>query len=92
METVKTDRKQEATREAEIQGAKTIIFDVGDYPMRIQDAILYELASLYGRFVRNLFSHTHSRIRTILIIRSRLMSHRRRASWLKRMDMNLVRQ
>jgi len=59
METVKTDRKQEATRAAEILGAKTIFFDVGDYPMRIQDAILYELASLY-RKIRPEFVLTHS--------------------------------
>ena len=59
METVKTNRKQEATRAAEILGAKTIFFDVGDYPMRIQDAILHELAALY-RKIRPEFVLTHS--------------------------------
>jgi len=47
METVKTNRKQEANRAAEILGAKTIFFDVGDYPMRMQDTILYELSLIH---------------------------------------------
>ncbi len=56
---VKTNRKEEATRAAEILGAKVIFFDVGDYPMRIPDAILYELAALY-RKIRPSFVLTHS--------------------------------
>jgi len=59
METVKTNREQEATRAAKILGAKTIFFDVGDYPMRIQDTILYELVALY-RKIRPEFVLTHS--------------------------------
>jgi len=59
METVKNNRKQEATRAAEILGAETIFLDVGDYPMRIQDAILYELVALY-RKIRPEFVLTHS--------------------------------
>ena len=59
MEKVKADRKQEATRAAEVLGAKTIFFDVGDYPMRAQDSVLYELAALY-RKIRPEFILTHS--------------------------------
>jgi 4-oxalomesaconate hydratase len=59
METVKTTRKQEANRAAEVLGAQTIFFDVGDYPMRIADSVLYELAALY-RKIRPGFVLTHS--------------------------------
>jgi len=58
LEKVKANRKQEATRAAEILGAKTIFFDVGDYPMRTQDSVLYELAALY-RKIRPEFVLTH---------------------------------
>ena len=50
LEKVKTNRREEATRAAEILGGKTIFFDVGDYPMRIPDTVLYELAALYRRY------------------------------------------
>ena len=59
MEKVKADRKQEATRAAEILGAKTIFLDLGDYPMRAQDNVLYELAALY-RTIRPEFILTHA--------------------------------
>ena len=59
LEKVKSNRKDEATRAAELLGAKVIFFDVGDYPMRIPDSILYELASLY-RKIRPEFVLTHS--------------------------------
>jgi len=59
LESVKAHRKLEATRAAEILGAKAIFFDVGDYPMRIQDSVLYELAVLY-RKIRPEFVLTHS--------------------------------
>ena len=59
MEKVKSNRKEEATHAAEILGAKVIFFDVGDYPMRIPDSILYELAALY-RKIRPEFVLTHS--------------------------------
>jgi 4-oxalomesaconate hydratase len=59
METVKANRREEATRAAEILGAKTVFFDVGDYPMRLSDNILYELAGLY-RKIRPEFIITHS--------------------------------
>ena len=59
LEKVKTNRCEEASRAAEILGAKIIFFDVGDYPMRIPDSVLYELAGLY-RKIRPEFVLTHS--------------------------------
>lgn len=59
MERVKVNRKEEATRAAEILGAKTVFFDVGDYPMRVPDTALYELAALCRR-IRPRFILTHS--------------------------------
>jgi 4-oxalomesaconate hydratase len=59
IETVKANRKQEATRAADILGAKIVFFDVGDYPMRIPDNILYDLVALY-RNIRPEFVLTHS--------------------------------
>jgi 4-oxalomesaconate hydratase len=59
IEKVKSNRKEEATRTAEILGAEVIFLDVGDYPMRIPDSILYELAALY-RKIRPEFVLTHS--------------------------------
>jgi 4-oxalomesaconate hydratase len=59
MEKVKSNRKEEATRAAEILGATTIFFDVGDYPMRIEDSVLFELAALY-RKIRPEFVLTHA--------------------------------
>ena len=59
IEKVKSNRKEEATRAAQILGAEVIFLDVGDYPMRIPDSILYELAALY-RKIRPEFVLTHS--------------------------------
>lgn len=59
IEKVKTNRRGEATRAAEILGAKTVFFDVGDYPMRVSDAVLYELAALCRR-IRPRFILTHA--------------------------------
>ena len=59
LEKVKTNRREEASRAAEILGAKIIFFDVGDYPMRVPDSVLYELAGLY-RKIRPEFVLTHS--------------------------------
>ena len=59
MEKVKANRKEEAIHAAEILGAHTIFFDVGDYPMRIEDKIIYELAALC-RKLRPEFILTHS--------------------------------
>ena len=59
IEKVKSNRKDEATRAAEILGAKLIFFDVGDYPMRIPDSVLFELTALY-RKIRPEYILTHS--------------------------------
>jgi 4-oxalomesaconate hydratase len=59
LDKVKAARQEEAKRAAEVLGAKTIFFDVGDYPMRIPDSILYELAALY-RKIHPEFVLTHS--------------------------------
>ncbi|MFZ1006078.1 MAG: PIG-L deacetylase family protein [Candidatus Sulfotelmatobacter sp.] len=59
MEKVKSNRKEEATRAAEILGATAIFFDWGDYPMRIEDGALFELAALY-RKIRPEFVLTHA--------------------------------
>lgn len=59
MEKVKANRKEEAGRAAEILGAKTIFFDVGDYPMRVPDQVLFDLAGLI-RKIRPEFLLTHS--------------------------------
>jgi 4-oxalomesaconate hydratase len=59
LEKVKEDRRREASKAAGILGAKTIFFDVGDYPMRVPDSVLYELADLF-RGIRPEFILTHS--------------------------------
>ena len=59
LEKVKEDRRREATKAAEILGAKTVFFDVGDYPMRVPDDVLYQLAGLC-RKLRPEFMLTHS--------------------------------
>ena len=56
---VKANRKEEAMRAAEILGAQTLFFDVGDYPIRVPDTFLYELAALF-RKIRPEFILTHS--------------------------------
>jgi len=59
LEGVKEDRKREASKAAAILGCKVIFFDVGDYPMRVPDNVLYELAGLF-RTIRPEFILTHS--------------------------------
>jgi 4-oxalomesaconate hydratase len=59
VEKVKANRKDEAIRAAEILGAKTLFFDIGDYPMRVPDTVLYDLAALF-RKTRPEFILTHS--------------------------------
>jgi 4-oxalomesaconate hydratase len=58
-EKVKDNRTKESTRAAEVLGAKLIFFDVGDYPMRIEDKVLFELAGIFRR-IRPEFVLTHS--------------------------------
>jgi 4-oxalomesaconate hydratase len=60
MATVKQEREKEARKAADILGVKQIRFmDVGDYPMRIGDDTLFELADLY-RELNPEFVLTHS--------------------------------
>jgi 4-oxalomesaconate hydratase len=59
MEKVKKDRREEASKAAEILGAKPIFFDVGDYPMRVPDDVLFKIAGLF-RQIRPEFILTHS--------------------------------
>lgn len=59
MDRVKANRREEALQAAEILGADVRFLDIGDYPMRIQDEILYDLAALY-RELRPEFILTHS--------------------------------
>ncbi len=59
IERVKEYRRQEAIRAAKILGAKIQFFDVGDYPMRVDDGVLSKLADIY-RELRPKFILTHS--------------------------------
>src|SRR5580704_12221953 len=59
IEKVKSARKDEAVRAAEILGAKTVFFDIGDYPMRPGEDALYKLAKVY-RDLQPEFILTHS--------------------------------
>jgi 4-oxalomesaconate hydratase len=59
IERVKEYRRQEAIRAATVLVAKAQFFDVGDYPMRIDDDVLEKLADVY-RELRPEFILTHS--------------------------------
>ncbi len=59
LEEVKAVRRKEAERAAEILGGEPIFFDLGDYPMRVDDEALYRLADIY-RKNRPEFVLTHS--------------------------------
>jgi 4-oxalomesaconate hydratase len=59
MEKVKSSRKEEAVRAAEILGAKTVFFDIGDYPMRPGEDDLFKLTKIY-RELQPEFILTHS--------------------------------
>jgi 4-oxalomesaconate hydratase len=59
LDKVKADRREEASKAAQILGAKTIFFDVGDYPMRVPDDVLFKIAGLF-RQIRPEFILTHS--------------------------------
>jgi 4-oxalomesaconate hydratase len=56
---VKAARRDEALRAAEILGASVTFFDIGDYPMRISDDVLYKLTAIM-REQRPEFVLTHS--------------------------------
>ncbi len=59
LEQVKQDRRDEATRAASMLGASTRFLDCGDYPLRVSEDVLYELADIY-RELRPEFVLTHS--------------------------------
>jgi 4-oxalomesaconate hydratase len=59
LDAVKAARRDEAERAAEILGARTMFFDLGDYPMRISDDALFRLADVY-RELHPEFILTHS--------------------------------
>jgi 4-oxalomesaconate hydratase len=59
LEKVKTNRRDEAAQAADVLGAKIVFFDVGDYPMRVADDVLFKLAGIYRKF-RPEFILTHS--------------------------------
>nr|WP_320133555.1 PIG-L deacetylase family protein [uncultured Holophaga sp.] len=58
---VKAARRGESERAAEILGVSDIeFFDVGDYPMRVSDEVLFRLVDIY-REIRPAFVLSHSR-------------------------------
>ena len=59
MDRVKQDRRDEATRAAELLGANIRFLDCGDYPLRVPDEVLYQLVDVY-RELRPSFVLTHS--------------------------------
>lgn len=59
MERVKQDRRREAEQAADILGANIRFMDLGDYPLRVSDEALYQLADIY-RELRPEFVLTHS--------------------------------
>jgi len=59
LQRVKAARKQEAERAAAILGGELHLFDIGDYPMRVTEAHLERLVSLY-RELQPEFVLTHS--------------------------------
>ncbi|CAP43949.1 PIG-L deacetylase family protein [Bordetella petrii] len=59
LERVKQDRRAEAERAAEVLGAQIRFLDLGDYPLRVSDEALFQLADIY-RELRPAFVLTHS--------------------------------
>src|SRR5690606_39052451 len=59
MARVKEDRRREAERAAEILGANIRFMDLVDYPLRVSDGALFQLADIY-RELRPEFVLTHS--------------------------------
>lgn len=59
LEAVKTARAAEARRAAEVLGAEIVFYDIGDYPMRISDDVIYRLAGEF-RQLRPEWVLTHS--------------------------------
>lgn len=59
LEQVKANRRTEAMEAASILGAQVSFMDVGDYPMRVDLDVVFELAKLY-RELRPAFVLSHS--------------------------------
>jgi 4-oxalomesaconate hydratase len=60
LETVKAERRKEAEKAAQVLGAHGIeFFDLGDYPLRIDEAALFRLVEVYRRILPS-FVLTHS--------------------------------
>jgi 4-oxalomesaconate hydratase len=59
LEAVKADRHKEAKRAAELLGGELVVFDAGDYPMRVTEKLLLDLVELY-RALQPEFVLTHS--------------------------------
>jgi 4-oxalomesaconate hydratase len=56
---VKAARHEEAAKAADILGAEIAFLDIGDYPMRVSDEVLYKLVDIY-RELRPEFVLSHS--------------------------------
>ncbi len=59
LDRVKASRQAEAEEAAEVLGGEPIFFDLGDYPMRVDDEAIYRLVDLYRQH-RPEFVLTHS--------------------------------
>lgn len=59
LEQVKDARRREAEKAAEVLGGEPIFFDLGDYPLRVDDDALYRLVDVY-RAHRPAFVLTHA--------------------------------
>ncbi|RQV07385.1 PIG-L family deacetylase [Burkholderia cenocepacia] len=57
--TVKAARREEAQRAADILGAEIEFFDLGDYPLRVNDDVLFRLVDVY-RELQPSFVLSHS--------------------------------
>jgi 4-oxalomesaconate hydratase len=59
LEQVKASRREEAEKAAQVLSTEIEFLDVGDYPMRVDDEIIYKLADIY-RDMRPEFILSHS--------------------------------
>jgi 4-oxalomesaconate hydratase len=59
LQTVKADRRREAQAAADVLGCEVVFLDIGDYPMRVDDKLLYALVDHY-RELKPEFVLTHS--------------------------------
>jgi 4-oxalomesaconate hydratase len=59
LERVKTDRRREAEAAAAILGCEVVFMDLGDYPLRLGDQVLFDLVAHYRELIPA-FVLTHS--------------------------------